>query len=455
MDHPWRAASAIASDDFPLAVAPARQTYACRVPLRDGASCGGVGSSMDSHPTTVQSASADAAKSILHIDMDCFYVSVERLRDPALNGRPVAVGGSPDGRGVVASASYEARVFGVRSAMAMGAALRLCPHLIVIRGTYSRYAEVAARINEILLSFTPLVEMASQDEAYLDLTGTERLWGAGALAADRIRRRVAEETRLPCSVGIGANRTIAKIASGLAKPSGLLWVPGGSEAAFLRNLPVESLPGVGERTRERLRSLGILRVGDLAAADEGLLRRHLGEHGIDLVRRARGEGSTRVEPEREAKSIGAEETFDTDTADAEYLHAVLSALCERVAFRLRQSGRHAQTVTVKLRYTNFETHTVAQTLEAPINDEVRLFEAARALLENRRDPGRPLRLVGVTASGLCDGPGQLDLIANADDSRRLQTQKAVDALRKKHGFSAIRRASSIPGTGPTDDERWG
>jgi DNA polymerase-4 len=392
---------------------------------------------------------------ILHLDMDCFYVSVERLLDPALVGRPVAVGGSPDGRGVVASASYEARRHGVRSAMPMATALRLCPGLVVIRGSMSRYAEYSAAVAAILREFTPLVQMASQDEAYLDMAGTERLWGPVAVAADRLRRRVTAETRLPCSVGVGINKVVAKIASDLCKPAGYLYIPEGSEERFLAPLPVGRLPGVGERTRERLQSEGIRRIGQIPTMTPAALERHFGNRAAAMVARARGTERSAIVVDEPPKSIGAEETFDHDQVAAEPLDAALSTLAERVAARLRAEPCLAQCLTLKYRYSDFETHTAAVTLPSPTNDDRALLDRARELLAAHRQPGRALRLLGLTASALVFGEYQDDVFEAPTRQRRDRLNAALDTLRERHGFSILRRASSRPTDGPETDKKWG
>ncbi|MBI1292022.1 DNA polymerase IV [bacterium] len=379
---------------------------------------------------------------VMHVDMDCFYVSVERLLDPSLNGLPVAVGGSPDGRGVVSSASYEARRFGVRSAMPMGQAMRLCPQLVVVRGSYGMYAKHSAALAEIFRRYAPVVRMASQDEAYLDLTGTGRLYGTPLVAAERLRRDVLAETRLPCSIGIGSNRLVAKVASDLCKPKGLLWVPPGSEERFLAPLPIERIPGVGHRIAERLHAIGARRVGDVVTLGAATLDKHFGEHGRDLYSRCSGVSSAHVTEHEPAKSIGAEETFDRDCSDAEVLDASLSALSEKVASRLRAEGIVASTITLKYRFHDFETHTAATTLAYPVDDELAILEAARGLLAAKWGGRRAIRLLGVTTSGLTESSAQLDLLAEEGREKRDRLHAALDRIRGKHGYGGIRRASS-------------
>lgn len=386
--------------------------------------------------------------------MDCFYVSVERLHNPSLIGKACAVGGTPDGRGVVAAASYEARAFGVRSAMPMGQALRLCPHLIVIDSGYGKYAEYSAQVRETLESFTPLVEMASQDEAYLDLGGTELLWGPPLVAAERIRGAVAARTKLPCTISVASSKLVAKVASDLAKPRGLLLVPHGSEEAFLAPLPIGRLPGVGPRTQERLHAMSLKTIGDIAAAGEERLTAAFGEHGRDLHRAARGIGSRTVTAERLPKSISAEETFSRDATDVLFLEGMLSNLAEKVAARLREQPAYAHTVSLKYRYQGFETHTAAQTLAIPTDDEVEISRVARGLFHANWDR-RPIRLLGVAAGGLLFGDRQLDLLAEEGLERQARLHRAIDAIRDKHGYGSVRRAASAGRHEKENDRRWG
>ncbi|MDK2972829.1 MAG: polymerase [Candidatus Sumerlaeota bacterium] len=383
-------------------------------------------------------------KTIIHVDMDCFYVSVERLHDPSLIGKPVAVGGPSSGRGVVSSASYEARAYGVRSAMPCSQALRLCPHLIIVSHGFGHYAEYSRRAAAAFRSLTPLVEMASQDEAYLDMTGTERLWGAPLAMAGRLRQTVFDETRLPCSLGIGSNRMIAKIASALCKPAGLLWVPAGSETAFLRPLPIRRIPGLGPKAQERLGALGIKTIGQIQELGENECARLFGNQGAELHRRALGQASATVGGEEAAKSISNETTFEKDSADADFLNGVLAALSEKVGSRLRAAGLRARTIGIKYRYAGFETHTAAVTLAAPTHDDLLIYQTARDLLAARRHPGRPLRLVGVATTNLGgDGEGQMDLLSDgATGERRERLLGAIDALRAKHGFASVRSGTS-------------
>lgn len=392
---------------------------------------------------------------IVHIDMDCFYVSVERLLDPSLEGKPVAVGGAADGRGVVSSASYEARKFGVRSAMPMGRALQLCPQLLVVTGRYSRYSEFAEQIESILSQFTPLVQMASQDEAYCDLTGTERLWGPALSAAQAMRSRIFDETKLPCSLGLAPNRMVAKIGSGHCKPRGLMWVPHGSEAKFLAPLSVGVMPGIGTKSEQRLNDIGIRTLGELAALAPDQAERHFGRFGPDMVARAQGIDDTPVAAQELPKSMGGEETFERDSDDPAFVDTIISALAERIASRLRKQQARAATISIKYRYSDFETHTAAATLPAPTDDELAILEAARRLLKSKWERGRALRLVGVAGTNLVFGKRQLDFFAEAEEEKRTRLHEAIDRVRGRHGFDILRRGASAGGDTERSDRAWG
>lgn len=382
-------------------------------------------------------------RSILHVDMDSFFVSVERLLDPSLVGKPVVVGGDPTGRGVVSSASYEARRFGVHSAMPMARALRLCPHAVVVRGSHGRYGEYSDRVREIFERFSPLVEMASLDEAYIDLTGTERLWGPAWKAAESLRGTVIRETGLPCSMGLGTNKLIAKVASALCKPLGFLRVPPGSESGFLAPLPLRDLPGIGPKTGERLASFGLKRIGDVQALGAAQLEGLFGDAGTGLWERAMGRHDGEVETGREAKSMGREHTFTEDVGDAAALHSMISHLSELVAASLREDKLQARTITLKFRYADFETHTASKTVSDPLDDEGAIAEVARALLQKGWNSRMPLRLIGVTASNLVARGWQLDLFDGDRIEKQIRIHGAVDAIRERHGFQSIERARSL------------
>ncbi len=385
-------------------------------------------------------------RSILHVDMDSFFVSVERLLDPDLVCKPVLVGGDPIGRGVVASASYEARKFGVHSAMPMARAVRLCPNAVVVHGSYERYGEFSAKVREIFLRFTPLVEMASLDEGYLDLTGTERLWGPDWKAAQTLRDSIHTGIRLPCSMGLGTNKLIAKVASSLAKPAGYLRILPGEEAAFLAPLPIGALPGIGPKTAERLHSFGLESVGDIAALGVDTLEGVFGEAGRDLWERSLGRHDAAVEPEREAKSVGREHTFPDDVDDPGVIIATLSHLSELVATSLREDKVLARTITLKFRYADFKTHTAARTLLDPTDDEGLILRVVRDLLRKNWNRRVRLRLVGISTGNLVKSGWQLDLFDRDRIEKQVRLHQAVDAIRDRHGFTSIERARSLGST---------
>jgi DNA polymerase-4 len=308
---------------------------------------------------------AESPTTILHVDMDAFFVSVELLERPELRGKPVVVGGQPDQRGVVSAASYEARRYGIQSAMPLRTAGRLCPHAVFLEVRHELYSEWSDRIATILARYSPRVEMASVDEAYLDLAGTERLLGHPLAAAHRLRQEITQNTGLPSSIGVARTRLVAKVASDQAKPAGLLWIPAGSEAAFLATLAVRKIPGIGKVTEAALNGLGIETVGQLAALPRDRLEDAFGRWGGALYRKARGEDTYEFLDDAEAKSISHHHTFGEDVNDPAVIESTLSHLCQKAAKRLRDAGLYAGTVTLVLRYAGFETITRAHTLPAP------------------------------------------------------------------------------------------
>src|SRR4029453_6081433 len=331
-------------------------------------------------------------RAIAHVDMDAFYASVEQRDRPELRGLPVIVGADPKGRGVVSACSYEARVFGVRSAMPISRAYRLCPHGVYLPVDMSKYARVSAEIMTILGEYTPLVEPVSVDEAFLDLSGTETLWGPPREAVRGIKAGIRAETGLTASAGLAANKFVAKVASDLEKPDGLVVVAAGDETRFLGALPIERLWGVGRVMANELRELGFTSIGQLQRAPRAVLAKRFGKHGEALYDLAFGRDEREVEPFGVPKWIGAEETFGSDCTDREKLRTTLRAHAERVAAELRDGGFAAARVTVKLRLAPFETHTRSTTGE-PTQDGLELYRRALGLLE--RDPAtRPVRLAG-------------------------------------------------------------
>ncbi len=336
---------------------------------------------------------------ILHADFDAFYASVEQLDDSTLRGKPVVVGGSPEGRGVVASASYEAREYGIRSAMPMRTALQRCPHAIRVNSNFTRYREVSRKVMAMFRELTPLVEPLSLDEAYLDVTDSvRRERGAPEIARD-LKRRVIRELGLTISVGVASSKSVAKIASDLDKPDGLTVVPPGTERDFLARLPVGTLWGVGPKTRERLNAEGVDTIGDLAARSEDWLRRMFGRNGLDMKRLALGQDDRPVEVERGVKSVSSETTLARDTGDADALMELVNRLSHDVAGDLDRRGLQGRTVKVKLRLSDFTTFTRQVTLPEPVQSPDRIASAAGRLLRAELGPRRLFRLVGVGVSG--------------------------------------------------------
>lgn len=387
-------------------------------------------------------------RTIFHVDMDAFFVSVEELFDPSLKGKAVVVGGQKHERGVVSAASYEARKFGVHSAMPLRTAAKLCPHAIFLNGHPDRYRECSEKVYDVLTSFSPLVEMASIDEAYLDMTGTERLHGPVLRAAHTLHQKMSAETRLNCSIGVGASRLIAKVGSAKAKPNGVLWVVPGQEAKFLAPLDVRDIPGVGKVTEKNLQSLGVRQVSDLTKFDEAFLEERFGKWGLALAGKARGEDAggwfdTEVGAHEAAKSISHEHTYYEDTADAVQIEATLMRLSQMVGRRLREAAAHARTIQLKLRYKDFTTITRAHTVAAPTQLDTEIFEQVRMLFRANWRPGAHIRLLGVHASGLGSEAAQGDLLEGEKRARWGKALSAADRLRDKFGESSVSLASGL------------
>lgn len=385
----------------------------------------------------------DTGCAILHVDMDAFYASVEVRRRPELRGRPVVVGGVGP-RGVVSSASYEARQYGVRSAMPTSRARALCPGAVYLPPDFTAYTEASRAVMRIFRDVTPLVEPLSLDEAFLDVAGARRLFGRPADIAALIRRRVAEEQRLTCSVGVGPSKFVAKLGSTRAKPDGLLVVPAAQVLEFLHPLPVSALWGVGERSADALRRLGLRTVRDLAEAPAGLLRRAVGEaSAAHLHELAWGRDPRGVSPEHVEKSIGAEVTFDTDVTDPGEIRRSLLALADKAGARLRAAGQVGRTVSLKVRFADFRTISRSRTLAVPTDTAREMFDTAWALWEALA-PGEPVRLVGVRMEGLApagETPQQLTL--GAPERGWREAEAAADAAAARFGRSVIGPASLL------------
>jgi DNA polymerase-4 len=391
-----------------------------------------------------------AGRTIFHVDMDAFFVSVEELFDPSLKGKAVVVGGQRHERGVVSAASYEARKFGVHSAMPLRTAAKLCPHAMFVDGHPDRYRECSEKVHRVLTSFSPLVEMASIDEAYLDMTGTERLHGRPLRAAHNLHSKMKTETQLNCSIGIGISRLVAKVSSAKAKPNGILWIVPGQEAKFLAPLDVRDIPGVGKVTEQSLHALGVQRVGDLAGFDDSFLEQQFGKWGLALAGKARGEDAggwfdSEVGADVGAKSISHEHTYNEDTANLEQLESTLMRLSEMVGRRLRESGLHARTVQLKLRYKDFTTITRAHTLSSPTQLDTEIFEQIRALFHKNWRKGAEVRLLGVQTSSFEGQTEQGDLLEDARRQRWRRALSAADRLRDKFGASSVSLATGLKG----------
>src|SRR5579875_870171 len=380
---------------------------------------------------------------ILHVDMDAFFVSVEELADPSLRGKPVIVGADPDGRGVVAAASYAARKFGVHSAMPIRTAKKLCPHAIFLRGHHEKYREYSEKVYAVFQEFTPVIEMVSIDEAYLDLTGCERLHGGMLRAADRLIRTVKARTGLNCSVGASTSHLVSKIASDQAKPHGLLYVLPGCEKAFLAPLPVRRMPGIGKVTEPELLSLGISTIGDLQSYGADRLKEKFGKYGEWLYTKSLGKDIEAYAYKEDPKSISHETTFPEDIADGEELERTLSYLSQLVARRLREHRLFARTVGLKLRNHRFKTITRDTTLDEPTHLDSVIFEHVLRMLNIAWDGREKIRLVGVRASNLERSTFQLDLFNATKRDKLGRVLQAADQVRGRYGFDAVQFARSL------------
>ena len=403
----------------------------------------------------------EVAEPILHVDMDAFYASVEQRDDPELRGRPVVVGGAGD-RGVVAAASYEARRFGIGSAMPMVQARRRCPDLVIVRGRFDVYRDVSTQVMAILRDVTPHVEPLSLDEAFLDVSGAVRLFGSPVEIGERIRAQVRERLELPCSVGVGPTKSVAKLLSGRAKPDGLLHWPADEVVQRLAPLPVSALWGAGPKTVERLTAYGFTRVGQVAEADRRTVQRVVGDAmGAQLHRLARGDDPRSVTTHEPARSISAEVTFDTDVDDADELRRHLLRLAEKVARRLRRAEVAGRTVTIKVRFASFETVTRSSTLAAPTDRTHDVVRTSRQLLADLRLERVRVRLLGVGVSNLGDGDAArqlaLEVPDEPDDGRWEDLDRVADAVAERFGDVGVSYAAllddELPDAPNRDDHR--
>ena len=372
---------------------------------------------------------------IVHMDLDSFFVSVSCLENPRLKGKPVLIGGTSD-RGVVASCSYEARAYGVHSAMPMKLARRLCPDAIIVRGDYDRYSYYSDMVTEIISERVPLYEKSSIDEFYIDLTGMDRFFGCYSWATE-LRHRITKETGLPISFGLSQNKTVSKVATGEAKPNGQMKIDWGLEKTFLAPLSVSKIPMVGEKTYHLLRNMGVEKIHTLQQMPVELMENVLGENGIVIWKKANGIDNSPVEPYNERKSISTEETFDQDTIDVTRLNELLVGMTEKLAFQLRTEDKLTACVTVKIRYSNFDTHTMQARIPHTSSDHTLMSRVKEifAKLYNRR---LLVRLIGVRFSHLVGGGYQINLFEDSEEMIRLY--QAMDKMRRRFGEGSIQRA---------------
>ncbi len=379
---------------------------------------------------------------ILHLDLDAFFVSVERALDPRLRDRPVVVGGDPRGRGVVASASYEARAYGIHSAMPLAQARKLCPQAIFIVAHHDHYQGFSREVLAMLRKYTPVVEAASVDEFYLDMTGCDRLYGNIFAAATEMKESLRKKLGLPASIGLGSNKLIAKIAAALSKPDGLLWIFPGQEASILAPLPVAYLPGIGHHTQDRLQELGIHTIGDLAQFPQTLLLAVFGKHGRQMSERAGGLCLSPVLASGTPKSISREVTFNADTVDPTVLETTLCRLAERVGYGVRRQGMMAATVTIKLRYADFQTISRSHTIP-PTDDDVEIFQKARVLFKKAFSRRVRIRLVGIRLSNLMVRSPQGALFVPPEEIKRERLHRSTDSIRKRFGMEALHLGTAL------------
>lgn len=385
---------------------------------------------------------------VCHVDMDAFFVSVEELFDPSLKGKAVVVGGKANQRGVVAAASYAARKYGVHSAMPLRTAGRLCPNALFVEGHPERYREYSKKVFDVLNRFSPVVEMASIDEAYLDLTGTERLYGPPMRAGHALHQAIHAETGLKCSLGLASSRLVAKVSSDQAKPNGVLHILPGQEARFLAPLDVRKIPGVGKKTEAELHKIGIRRVGDLAALDENFLAERFGKWGLALAGKSRGADAggwfdAEIGSNEDPKSISHEHTFMEDTADRNRLETGLLRLSEMVAKRLREQRLYARTIQLKLRTEDFATITRALSLDHATQLDKEIAGAVIALFRQAWNGSTPIRLLGVHAGSLQSFEGQMNLLDEPRTARLRDAFRSVDHIRGRFGETSISLAKTL------------
>lgn len=377
-------------------------------------------------------------RTIVHMDLDTFFVSVSRLQNRALVGKPVLVGGSSD-RGVVASCSYEARKFGIHSAMPMKLARRLCPEALIIRGDYEQYSKYSNIITDIISESVPVYEKSSIDEFYLDLSGMDKFFGCYKWASE-LRQKIQKETGLPISFGLSKNKTVSKVATGEAKPNGQMQVSKGTEKPFLSPLPVGKIPMIGEKTAHLLNTMGVQKIKTLQEMPVELLENVLGVNGVSIWKKANGIDNSPVEPYSERKSLSKEETYDSDTTNLDKLKSTLVAMTEKLAYQMRSEGKLTSCVTVKIRYSNFDTHTTQAKIAYTSCDHT-LISKVKELFNKVFQRRMLIRLVGVRFSHLVGGAYQINLFE--DSAEMIKLYQAMDKLRKRFGDDKIQRAISM------------
>ena len=380
-------------------------------------------------------------RTILHLDLDAFFVSVERILDPKLNGKPVIVGGDPKyGRGVVAACSYEARAFGLHSAMPIRTAYKLCPHGIYIHGHGDEYSRFSHAVENILKMYVPVIEQASIDEFYLDMTGTQKMYGSMFAFASRVQNEIWKKLNLPCSIGIGSNKTIAKIGSDCMKPKGITYILPGMEKEFLTPMPVETIPGVGKVMKRTLNARGIFRIGDITKLPSDYFGTAFGKYGIDLWRKAHGEGTEYLTTKRTRKSISRENTFSNDVTSEKEIENTLFYLTGKVCQSLRNKGWEASTIDIKLRYSDFQTLTRAKTIK-PTDDDKIIFETAWNLMKKAKTRRVGVRLIGIGITNFSPFNEQEYLFEDSEVKRK-KMLRAVTRIRDKYGYNSLRLGSA-------------
>jgi len=380
----------------------------------------------------------EAKRWIVHIDLDSFFVSVERKFDPSLIGKPVLIGGSAD-RGVVASCSYEARKFGIHSAMPMKQAMKLCPHATVIRGNHGRYSVASREVTQIIHDSVPLYQKTSVDEFYIDFTGMDRFHDCYQIASD-LRQRIMRETGLPISFGMASCKTVAKMATNAAKPNGQLLIEQGKEKEFMAPMSIRKIPMLGEKTCQKLYQFGIEKIGDLQRVELKFLETVFGKHGRYIWERANGIDESEIVPHSDRKSISTENTFHTDVADKKTLETVLVSMTEELAFKLRKENKLASCLAIKVRYANFETHTVQEKIALTAAEHI-LIPGIKNLLKKAWNGHRPIRLIGVRLSNITQGSYQINLFE--DNEERIKLYQAMDKINFKFGEKTVCRAAGM------------